>query len=262
VTAVIPWFGQWIQNAVGRVYGASNILDGGILMRILAAASVLCVLSTSAMAADLGPYPRRGSIKDSIPAEPVYQRSVFSWTGFYIGAQAGYAWADTDASTGPFAGFNETYAYSSEGFVGGGHVGYNWQAHNLVFGIEADFEGSDISDTGVGTLGTPHTTSIDWLGSVRGRLGYAVDRTLFYATAGWAFGDVEVSTPFATFSDTRNGWTVGGGVEHAFTDRLTARVEYRYTDLGSENFSSAALNAIDESDVTFHALRAGVSLKF
>lgn len=230
-------------------------------MRILVAASVLCVLSTGAVAADLGPYPRRGSMKDTIREEPVYHRP-FSWTGFYIGAQAGYAWADTDAASGPFAGFDETYAYSSEGFIGGGHAGYNWQAHNLVFGIEADFEGADISETGIGSLGTPHTTSVDWLGSVRGRLGWAMDRTLFYATGGWAFGDVEVATPFATYGNTRHGWTVGGGVEHAFTDRLTARVEYRYTDLGSDSFRSAALNAIDESDVTFHAVRAGVSLKF
>jgi outer membrane immunogenic protein len=234
----------------------------GDSMRILAAAAgVLCLLGTGALAADLGPYPRRGSIKDTIPQEPVYQRP-FSWSGFYIGAQAGYAWADTDAASGPFSGFNETFAYSSEGFIGGGHVGYNWQAHNVVFGIEADLEGSDISETGFGSLGTPQTTSVDWLGSVRGRLGWAVDRTLFYATGGWAFGDVEVATPFATYGNTRHGWTAGAGIEHAFTDRVTARVEYRYTDLGSDDFSSAALNSIDESDVTFHAVRAGVSLKF
>lgn len=251
-----------------RVYRASNILMGDF-MRILAAASVLCVLSTSVMAADLGPYPRRGSIKDTVREEPVYQRPPFSWTGFYIGAQGGYAWADTDAVSGPFGSFDQTYAYGSEGFIGGGHVGYNWQAHNLVFGIEADFEASDISETGIGSLGFTHRTDIDWLGSVRGRLGWAVDRTLFYATAGWAFGDVQITkatapgaAPFATYSGTRNGWTVGGGIEHAFTDNLTARVEYRYTDLGSDNFNSAAVNSSDESDVTFHAVRAGISLKF
>ncbi len=237
-------------------------------MRILAAAGVLCVLSTGVLAADLGPYRSRGSMKDTIRDEPVYQRP-FSWTGFYIGAQAGYAWADTEASSGPLTGYDQTYAYSPEGFVGGGHVGYNWQAHNWVFGVEADFEAADISETGVGSLGFTHRTDIDWLGSVRGRLGVAMDRTLFYVTGGWAFGDVEITkatgagaTPFATYGDTRNGWTAGAGIEHAFTNNLTARVEYRYTDLGSDNFSSTTANSIDENDITFHAVRAGVSLKF
>jgi outer membrane immunogenic protein len=224
---------------------------------------VLGLLSTAAVAADLGPYGR-GSIKD----EPVYVRP-FSWTGFYVGAQIGYAWGNVDAVSGPITGFDQSYSYDADGLVGGGHVGYNWQRDRIVIGIEADIEASDISETGIGSLGYTHQTSVDWLGSVRGRLGVAMDRTLFYATAGWAFGDVEVTkavapgfAPFASYSDVRHGWTVGAGIEQAFTDRITGRIEYRYTDLGEGNFRSVPANSIDESELTFHALRAGLSIRF
>ena len=87
-------------------------------------------------------------------------------------------------------------------------------------------------------------------------------RTLFYATAGWAYGDVKIDKGFGSYSDIRSGWTAGAGVEHAYSDRMTLRLEYRYTDLGTTNASSAALNSIDKSDVDFHAIRAGVSFKF
>jgi len=225
---------------------------------------LLVTSAFAAFAADLGPYPRRGSIKD----EPIPVH-VFSWTGFYIGTQIGYGWADVDAQSGPLGGFDQSYAYDADGALGGGHIGYNWQHGRWVFGIEADLEAADINGTGIGTLGYTHQTEVDWLGSVRGRLGIAHDRTLFYATAGWAFGNVEVTKatgpgdpPFASYGDVRHGWTVGGGIEQAFTDRVTARIEYRYTDLGDGDFRSTSVNSIDTSDVTFHALRAGLSLKF
>ena len=234
-------------------------------MRALSCGFGLAVglLATAAVAADLGPY-RRGSIKD----EPVYARP-FSWTGFYVGAQIGYAWANVDAVSGPITGFNQTYSYEADGFLGGGHIGYNWQRDRIVFGVEADIEAADIGETGIGSLGFTHQTNIDWLGSVRGRLGVAMDRTLFYATAGWAFGNVEVTkatapgaTPFASYDDVRHGWTVGAGIEQAFTDRISGRIEYRYTDLGEGDFRSVTVNSIDESDLTFHALRAGLSVRF
>ena len=68
--------------------------------------------------------------------------------------------------------------------------------------------------------------------------------------------------PFASYSDVRHGWTVGAGIEQAFTDRITGRIEYRYTDLGEGNFRSVPANSIDESELTFHALRAGLSVRF
>jgi outer membrane immunogenic protein len=219
-----------------------------------------CVLAAgSASAADLGPY-RGGSIKDAPP--PVAYRQPFAWSGFYAGIQAGYAWGTTEASSGPLSGTNQSYSYDPDGWVGGGHAGYNWQFQNVVYGIETDIEASSIKGGGTGSLGLKHDTEIGWTGSTRGRLGIAYDRTLFYATAGVAYGDVKIDKGFASYSDVRTGWTAGAGIEHAFTDRMTMRFEYRYTDLGSTNFSSSAVNSIDKSEVDFHAIRAGLSFKF
>jgi outer membrane immunogenic protein len=233
-------------------------------MRKLLVATAFAVgtagLVSTASAADLG-QPRRGSIKDA-PPPPVAYVQPFSWTGLYVGAQVGYGWGTTDTKFGPLAGFNQTSSYDINGWVGGGHAGYNWQVQNLVFGIETDIEASSIGGSGRGSLGLPHNTDINWIGSTRGRLGIAYDRTLFYGTAGWAYGDVNINRGIANFSDVRSGWTAGAGVEHAISDRMTMRLEYRYTDLGSSSFSNTPLNAIDNSDVTFHTVRAGVSFKF
>jgi outer membrane immunogenic protein len=222
-----------------------------------ALAASMVVLATSAGAADLGSPYRGGSMKDG-PAPVAYARP-FSWTGLYVGAQVGYAWGNTDA-TGVVQGANQSYNYDTSGWVGGGHAGYNWQNQNLVFGIETDIEGSSLSGSGTGSRGLAHDTDINWMGSLRGRLGIAYDRTLFYATAGWAYGDVNVSNAVASFSEVRNGWTAGVGVEHAYSERMTMRLEYRYTDLGSTSFAGAGTT--DNSDVNFHAIRAGVSFKF
>ena len=213
----------------------------------------------AASAADLGPY-RKGSVKDA-PPPAVYSRP-FSWSGLYVGAQVGYGWGNTGASSGPLTGFDQSYGYDTNGWVGGVHAGYNWQFQNLVYGIETDIEASSISGSGVGSLGFAHNTELNWTGSTRGRLGIAYDRTLFYATAGWAYGDVRIDKGFASYSDVRNGWTAGAGIEHAISDRMTMRLEYRYTDLGSTSFSSNAANSIDKSEVDFHTVRAGVSFKF
>jgi outer membrane immunogenic protein len=174
--------------------------------------------------------------------------------------QGGFVWGDTEARSGPLAGFDQAYAYDTDGWLGGVHAGFNWQANRLVIGLETDLELADVSGSGVDTLGSAHTTDIDWLGSLRARFGIAADRTLFYLTGGLAYGDVAIAGPGYSYSSTRTGWTLGGGIEHAFAPNTTARLEYRYTDLGSEDFSSAG--AIDESDVTFSAVRAGVSWKF
>jgi outer membrane immunogenic protein len=71
-----------------------------------------------------------------------------------------------NAVSGPITGFDQSYSYDAVGFIGGGHVGYNWQRDRIVFGVEADIEAADIGETGIGSLGFTHQTDIDWLGSV------------------------------------------------------------------------------------------------
>lgn len=222
---------------------------------LVALGFVLVALSGPAHAADLG-GDNRGSFKDEAPFNP-----RFNWTGGYLGAQLGYGWAETDASSTPGP---QTYGYDNDGAVGGLHAGFNLQNQTFVYGVEADIDFADLDGSGVGSLGgVTHQTEINWIGSLRARLGFAADRTLFYVTGGWAFGEVDVSlagTSVGSDSEVRHGWVLGGGVEQAVTNNVTARLEYRYVDLGDENFSTGL--ATESSDVTVQSLRAGISWKF
>src|SRR5665647_115605 len=131
----------------------------------------------AAAAADL---PSRNYTK-AVPYAP-----AFSWTGFYVGVNAGYGWASTSVS-------GLSGSSNLDGFVGGGQIGYNWQgASPLVFGIEADFQGTGQSQTDtVGIVSIKQ--EMPWFGTVRGRIGYAFDRAMIYATGGLAYMDYKLS---------------------------------------------------------------------
>ena len=151
-------------------------LRSGILGLTLTSALVLA--AASANAADIY-RPEAGGYKDG----PAYV-PVNTWTGFYIGANGGYGWNanhHSDDLLDPAGGF------------GGGQIGYNWQGGfgfgpHLVLGIEADIQGADISDSVAGVK-----SQVNWFGTVRGRIGYAFDRTLIYGTGGFAYGEVETA---------------------------------------------------------------------
>ncbi|MGX1416727.1 hypothetical protein AB7M43_006819 [Bradyrhizobium elkanii] len=125
--------------------------------------------------------------------------AIYNWTGFYVGGFGGYA---SENSGTP----------SMEGGFGGGTIGYNWQAGNIVYGLEVDAAGADI-DASVSTLGVTARSKIDSLGTVRGRFGFAVDKVLFYGTGGYAWANNEVSVTAlgvtASQSNFHSGWTVG-----------------------------------------------------
>jgi outer membrane immunogenic protein len=221
------------------------------------AAATIVALTGGANAADLGGQPSYTSFKDEVP----YVRP-FSWTGGYIGLQLGYAWSNVDARDNILGVIppSVSYGYDVDGFIGGGHVGWNWQKDTVVFGLEADIEYTDLNDNSIGAV---HRTDVNWMGSVRGRLGFAADRTLIYMTGGWAFADVDVrntAVPVA-YGDIRNGWTLGAGAEYAFADNLTGRLEYRYTDFGQDSARIVGVGR-DRSNLDMHAIRTGLSLKF
>lgn len=234
-------------------------------MRKLAIAAAALVLGTAgASAADLAARPYTKA--------PAPVAAVYNWTGFYIGAQVGYAWGDnstrefTDA-TGLPTGFVQ--GFNADGVVGGGHVGYNWQFGQFVFGLEGDLEAADVN--GGYRLGNLNGTDfrIDAQASIRGRLGVAFNNSLLYVTGGAAWADMDhtyvlANALFETVSTTRTGWTVGAGWEYGFTPNWSARVEYRYTDFGSfRNNSTVAFPAFSyEHDPVFHTVRAGVSYRF
>jgi len=213
------------------------------------------------------------SAADAVVLEPTPEvlPAGFVWTGGYIGLQGGWQWGrdhTAESSGGVPTGLDEDL--DSDGFIGGVHVGYNWQNGQFVYGAEADLEFATV-DGGYRIAG-PDGTDFDmnWQASIRARIGYVpAERLLIYGTGGVAFGDLEYTyvqddATFESFGSTEVGWTVGVGAEYAFTDNLTARLEYRYTDFGDvSNLSTVAFPGFTyDHDPQFHAVRMGVSYKF
>ena len=204
----------------------------------------------------------RGSVKD-VP-------QPFSWTGFYIGGSAGLATGDTRGDLG-FGGVLNT-DYSLNGALYGGQVGYNYQRGATVFGVEASFSGADIQGNTACVIVLNCRRDIDWVASVVGRVGLAMNRSLFYGMAGVAWADVNthvsvVGVPLLNGSDTHVGWIAGLGFEHAFTDRISTRIEYAHIDLGNENQNltiaggGGGLSIPDKVDVRLDTIRLGVNIK-
>lgn len=248
------------------------------MMRSIMTGVALVVMSGMAMAADL-PSKTAPAQFEAPPPIP-----VFNWTGFYVGAQAGYGFGrDSAALRRPAA--TAFYGYNPHGIVGGFHAGYNYQLPaiapetKVVLGVVADVDGADYKSGGYpfgGILaGTTATTQSDIKGSVRGRVGVGVNRVLFYATGGAAFAnfDTRYSSASAfgagavsTHDRTRTGYTVGGGIEYAFLNYVSVRAEYRYTNYGTftDALGGAApgLNAAVAHRETDNRVQAGISYKF
>lgn len=202
----------------------------------LAGMMIGAMLAGPAAAADLG-----RAAPAALPTQ------VFSWTGFYIGGNAGYGWGSGEGLAG-------TLGVSPEGWFGGGQAGYNYQfSNNVVAGIEADIQGGDIGADAGGLASTLNT-----FGTVRGRLGFAVDRLMPYVTGGLAWGNNSIDYLGLDQSKTHVGWTAGAGVEYALSEHWTAKTEYLYTDLGSKFYDALGTDA----GVSTHTARVGVNFKF
>ena len=212
------------------------------MKKILLASVALFGFAGAASAADL-------PVRAAPPAPIIAAVPVFTWTGFYVGVNAGYGWNANDSIT--VGGL--TFDLDDEGgFVGGAQAGYNYQIGSFVVGLEgdiqyADFGGDDRFDfDGDGILDDDFNTS-DWFGTVRARAGVAFDRALIYATGGFAF------------ADGATGWTVGGGLEYAFTNNLSAKIEGLYVNLDQDdNFPGLDL----DNDAEFGVVRAGLNFRF
>jgi len=268
--------------------------------------------------------PRAAYVAADMPvkAPPLPPAPVYSWTGWYVGLNAGGGWQNTTidnsvnsnsgSAGGLFLPLNAAIAQQfnthPSGFIGGGQIGYNYQfAPNWVAGFEADFQGANIKGTAsaantadasgggvtpsVITVAGTGSQKIDWFGTLRGRLGWLpVDPLLVYATGGLAYGRVETDVSFsgsrffglgnaaqltgftdASQSETRAGWTLGGGLEWMFAPRWTVKAEYLYYDLGTETLNqtlamgpSGTLSANIQSVSHYRGniARAGVNYKF
>lgn len=253
-------------------------------MKLILASFAFILASSTAYAAD------------AIVEEPVavLAPDTFSWTGGYIGVNAGYAggkFKHPFALTQRFEGdeiedvnsLGGSLDVTSSGFVGGVQAGYNWQfANGFVLGAEADFQGSTLKGEVSGDIGNNFGnisfeagTKVQWWGTVRARLGYAAtDRFLVYGTGGLAYGKVKSyydldlgggNGASGSSSKTRAGWTVGAGAEYAITNNWTLKSEYLYTDLGKNTIFSYTDEGTDFSvrnNVKFHTVRVGLNYKF
>ena len=214
------------------------------MKRLLLAGAAVLSLMTAASAADLAARP----YTKAPPLSP-----ATNWSGFYIGAMGGYAF---DNSNG--------------GGFGGGTVGYNWQVpgSQFVFGIEVDAAGASIKDSATGIIGNTVVTAedkVNALGSVTGRVGVAANAALFYAKGGYAWVDNKFSATVlgVTNSDSKihSGYTIGGGVEYMFAPNWSAKGEYMFTSLGSENYNLLG-DSLPSGNIDFHTIKVGVNYHF
>jgi outer membrane immunogenic protein len=240
----------------------------------------------TAAAADLGARPI-GKAPMVAPPPP------FSWTGCYIGGNIGGKRGELDGdatllAVPPLFPLTTTLVFNNgddeTGLIGGGQVGCQWQTGAFVFGIEGDFDATDLERTFVVPAGLAiapfvagdvFTLSNDWQASLRGRLGWAFDRFMIYATGGVAWANFEataalVGTPFIVSTDkTLTGWTVGGGGEWAFTPNWSLGVEYRFSQFDRENFGlgnltvpGAVLPLAVNAELETHEITARVNYRF
>jgi outer membrane immunogenic protein len=222
----------------------------------IAIAGIFAMLAGSAYAAD--------AVVDAQPES-------INWSGAYLGAVAGWGW-----SSDPYRYFGSTVDVDSDGFVGGLTAGYNWQAGQIVFGVEGDVSYADIHGSVLKVPFVPPcgdegcSADIDWYGTGRARVGYAFENFLPYVTGGFAVGKVKGTadigacgfTPTCGYDETRWGWAAGAGVEWALNQKLSFKAEYMHVDLGTPDFNT--LNPPDPSTsrIDFDTVRVGINYHF
>jgi outer membrane immunogenic protein len=233
---------------------------------LLAGSALLTVVSGSAMAADM--RPARAPVYTKAPM----MAPTYNWSGCYIGGNAGGLWAKKDWSLSATGVANSSQDLN--GGLAGGQIGCNYQVTTWVFGIQGDYDWTNVTGSAadLAFAGAMDHSTIKGLASVTGRVGYAWDRFLGYVKGGgaWENDDYSVTgnttgATLATASETRTGWTIGVGGEYAFTDFLTGFVEYDYYDFGtkSNNFvgTGGGTTLVDIKE-TKSVAKAGINFKF
>jgi outer membrane immunogenic protein len=247
---------------------------------VITALTAAALMTSTSLAADL------------IIEEPaaVYAPAAYDWNGFYVGVNGGFGGGLFEHPFEVTDGVDTlpgTIDVTAGGFVYGVQAGFNAQMDNILFGIEADIQGSTIDGRvslslddpddiigGFESLDADAGTSLDWFATLRPRIGLVNDRFVVYATGGLAYGQttssINVSINDAPLFDPsitndRFGWTIGAGLEYALTDNITFKTEYLYTDLGSEEIVNEEFGETTftmDSAVAFHVVRAGLNFQF
>jgi outer membrane immunogenic protein len=220
-----------------------------------AAVALTCMVDgafVQAVAADLAVRRPPPPVVRAPPPMP------FSWTGLYVGVNGGYGFGT--------AKFTDLGSTKVKGGLAGGQIGYNLQAGQFVWGLEADGDWSGLrgSDNNLLCNGVPCTTQNQFLSTARGRLGIALDRVMPYVTGGLAVGDIRADAPgFTGVSRTNPGWTGGGGIEYALVPNWSVKAEYLFVDLGKANCTgTCGLPAGTSVGFTENVARAGINYHF
>jgi outer membrane immunogenic protein len=246
-------------------------------MRWLAAATfapLVMFASAPVMAADL-PVPPGPAVYAPAPVS-----AVASWSGFYLGANAGGGMSRAQSEFSVAGASFATADTDLSGPAGGVQAGYNWQTGALLVGVETDFQWSNLK----GSLGVqcavcgPATNAtiehdIEWFGTARGRLGYAAGGWLAYLTGGYAYGRAGFNatatgggvTATLNQGTVQSGWTLGAGTEIALAPHWSAKLEYLYVDFGtiSNTIAVAGLPPVsDRTRLQMNVTRLGVNYRF
>jgi outer membrane immunogenic protein len=231
------------------------------------------------------------AIAADMPVKAPPAAPMFNWTGWYVGGHAGYGWGRDNVLVSPepqpaFGLVPFTTHNDPKGFIGGGQIGVNRQLGALVFGVEADFSGTDITGNvidptpvllgGPGSFQQVHE-KMNWFGTLRGRVGFAPsDNLLIYATGGLAVGHHTYSSltffPGTQYTGvgnaTNSGWTIGGGAEWALPGNWSAKLEYLHYDLADHTITAlpspigGIFHVDNKFDNTGNIARVGLNYKF
>ncbi|SHG49093.1 outer membrane immunogenic protein [Kaistia soli DSM 19436] len=221
------------------------------MKRVLLAGVAVLALTAAASAADLTMEPA--------PMAPVVAPAAFDWSGFYVGVHGGGAWGDFSTNI-----WQDAFGNASS-VLGGVQAGYNYQINQVVLGVQTDLAYTNLTtgqDVIPGLVGV--NANLNWLGSTTVRAGYAIDTWLPYVKGGFAYGETKANIDSLVFSDSKwaTGWTVGAGLEKAFTKNITGFAEYDYFDLGSAAYDiSNAIGTIELKNTT-NVVKVGLNYKF
>ena len=196
-------------------------------------------------------------------------KTVYDWTGFYIGGHVGYGGGSLGPGTNPMPYQGVVFPPSVTGLIGGYEAGYNRQfANHVVLGIEAD--ASFVSPLDAPRLApAPFNSSIDYISTVRGRVGYAFGRWMPYVTGGFAWGHTHINindgsgNAFAAPGQIQTGWTAGAGVEFAVSGNWSAKFEYDYIDLSSRMYDLSGFGLPNVNvDPSVNLVKVGLNYRF
>ena len=189
-------------------------------------------------------------------AADIVEPAPYDWSGPYVGLHAGYLWGDVDIEE------ETTVTGTIDGFIGGALAGYAMQFDPFVLGIEGDIGWTDADGEGGQQIEYDYSYELNWNAHIRGLLGFAFDRGLIFVAGGFAYADFDIDQEVEELNvgGSYYGWTIGGGINYAFTDNVIGRVEYLHDEFGEEDYDDE--EEAYSADLDTDTVRAALIYKF